>query len=99
VRHAQEILHRLAAAYKSINAPVGPLGLRSLEIATAGVKSSDVRYASVTESIQNLTAARNAIADAMISMLEGAAFSNKPIKVEEAERLIDAADELLERTR
>ena len=99
VRRNQEILHRLAAAYKNINAPVGPLGLRSLEIATAGVESTDARYAKVTQSIQDLTAARNAIAGAMISLLEGAAFSNKAVDAEEAERLIDAADELLERTR
>jgi hypothetical protein len=99
VRRNQEILHRLAAAYKSINAPVGPLGLRSLEIATAGIESADARYAKVTQSIQDLTAARNAIAGAMISLLEGAAFGNKAVDAEEAERLIDSADELLERTR
>jgi hypothetical protein len=99
VRRGREILHRVAVAYKAINAPVGPLGLRSLKIATAGVESADADYAKVTGSIQDLTTARNAIADAMISVLEGAAFSNTPVDEQEAQRLIDAADELLERTR
>lgn len=98
VRHDREILHRLAVAYKNINAPVGPLGLNSLKIATAGIESTDAGYARATESIHDLTIARNAIADAMISMLEAAAFGGKPVDVEEAERLIDAAENLLERT-
>jgi hypothetical protein len=52
----------------------------------------------VTESIQDLTAARNKIAAAMISMLEDAAFANKRVNEERAERLIDAAEDLLRDT-
>jgi hypothetical protein len=98
VRDQEETLHRLAVAYKNINAPVGPLGLSSLKIATAGITSTDARYAKVTESIQDLTAARNKIAAAMISMLEDAAFANKRVNEERAERLIDAAEDLLRDT-
>jgi hypothetical protein len=99
VRNQEETLHRLAVAYKNIYAPVGPLGLSSLKTATAGITSTDENYANVTKSIQGLTAARNAIAGPMISMLEGAAFGNMPIDKDEAERLIRAAEDLLDGSR
>jgi hypothetical protein len=99
VRDGENILHRLAVAYKRINAPVGPLGLASLKIATKGVESTNDGYLKVTEAIQDLSAARDAIAGAMIAALEGAAFTNQPVNEEAAEQLIHAADELLERIR
>jgi hypothetical protein len=99
VRDQEETLHRLAVAYKNINAPVGPLGLSSLKIATAGISTTDAGYATVNESIQDLTAARDALAADMISMLEGAAFANKRIDEGRAERLIDAAEDLLRHVR
>jgi len=98
VRDQQEILHRLAVAYKAINAPVGPLGVSSLKIATAGITSTDAHYAKVTESLEDLTQERDEIAAAMISMLEDAAFANKRVDEETAERLIDAAHDLLRDT-
>jgi hypothetical protein len=99
VRDQEETLHRLAVAYKNINAPVGPLGLSSLKIATAGITSTDARYAKVTESLQDLTEERDEIAGAMISMLEDAAFANKPVNEGRAERLIERAEDLLRRTK
>jgi hypothetical protein len=46
----------------------------------------------VTDHIQDLTAVRDKIAGAMIVMLEGAAFDNRPVDEEEAERLIESAE-------
>jgi hypothetical protein len=53
----------------------------------------------VTESLQDLTQERDEIAGAMISMLEDAAFANKPVNEERAERLIGRAEDLLRRTK
>lgn len=91
----QDTLRRLAKAYKDINAPVGPLGLASLQLATTGVTGNDAAYATVTAQIKDLTAKRNAIAGKMIDMLEDAAFAGHAIHEEEAEDLIDQADDLL----
>ena len=99
VRDQEETLHRLAVAYKNINAPVGPLGLSSLQIATGGIASTDADYAKVNESIRELTATRDEIAGAMISMLEDAAFANKRVNEEQAQRLIVAAEALLRHTK
>jgi len=92
-------LHRLAAAYKAINAPVGPLGLATLKFATQAVEGDDARYAKADELLGDLTAQRNRIAGEMISMLEGAAFDNQRVEEERAEHLIREADELLRLTR
>jgi len=45
--------------------------------------------------LAQLTDARNAIAQKMIDMLEGAAFDNKPIDRLKAEHLIDEAEALV----
>jgi len=95
VRDQEELLHRLAVAYKDINAPVGPLGLKSLKLATFGVAGNDAQYAAVTDTIRDLTAARNRIAGEIIALLEGAAFNDERVDERQAERLIEAARDLL----
>jgi len=95
LRDQQGLLHRLAAAYKAINAPVGPLGLATLRFSTQAVAGSDSRYARADELLGDLTVVRNRIAGEMISMLEGAAFNNERVDAERAERLIREANELL----
>jgi hypothetical protein len=91
----QETLRRLAAAYKNINAPTGPLGIASLGIATQGIEGTDAQYAAWSASLQQLTAARNVIAQSMNSMLEDAAFGSQTLDEQTAKQLIDAANNLL----
>jgi len=94
-RH-EDTLDRLAAAYKAINAPVGKLGLRTLEISTTGLAGDNATFAAVDARLAALLAKRNAIASQMIAMLEAAAFNNTPINQEAAEDLIEAANDLIE---
>ena len=96
LRDDEGTLHRLADAYKAINAPLGPLGLASLQLATTGISGSDAAYAMVTAQIKDLTTKRNAIADEIIALLEDAAFAGKKIHEGEARHLIDQAVELLD---
>jgi hypothetical protein len=93
----KETLRRLAETYKNINAPTGPLGIASLGIATGGLEGTDAQYAMTTDRLGKLTMARNKIADQMNAMLEAAAFGGQAIDEQEAKRLIDAAEDLLER--
>jgi len=97
IRDHEHLLHELAAAYKAINAPVGPLGLASLEFATRGVEGDDAQYAKSVARLQDLTEDRDEIAGRMIAILEGAAFWNHSVDVDEAHELIRAAHRLLER--
>jgi hypothetical protein len=85
----------LASAYKAINAPVGPLSLASLRIATAAAKSgdasSDAEYAQVTQWLADVTRARDALAARMESALDDAEFHGTPVDPWQAWRLAGEA--------
>jgi hypothetical protein len=90
------LLSVLASSYKAINAPVGTLGLKTLQISTTGLAGNDATFTAVTERLNDITARRNAIAGRMIAILEGAAFHNQRVNEDEARELIEQADELIE---
>jgi hypothetical protein len=93
----ESLLSRLAEAYKQINAPRGLLGRKTLTgIATRAVESPDATYALLDQLIVDITARRNAIAEEMLDMLEGAEFSGRPVAPWRAEQLIAQAQLLLE---
>jgi len=89
----------LAQALKQINAPVGPLGLASLQASTAGLESGnaqdDSTYTSVEGQLSSFTSQRDALATQMLSLLEGATFSNQVISDQQAGTLIQQAQALL----
>jgi arylsulfatase A-like enzyme len=87
---------RLASAYKAINAPVGELGRKTLELSTRALVSDDATYATLEEQLTSITAQRNALAARMSAVLESAAFDRAPINEDEARDLIQAADTLIE---
>jgi hypothetical protein len=96
LRAHQDMLSDLAAAYKSINAPLGDLGFRSLTgISTNALKGDDATYASLTAQIKSITGTRNDIAGQMILMLEDAASNNRPIDEAVAANLIQQAKDLI----
>jgi hypothetical protein len=96
LRAHRDMLSDLAAAYKSINAPLGDLGFRSLTgISTNALKGDDANYATLTAQIKSITGKRNDIAGQMIAMLEDAAFKNQPIDEAVAASLIQRAQDLI----
>lgn len=92
-------VERLGEAYKAINAPVGQLGRKIFPISTAALKGDDDSYNMLEAQLNRITDARNAIAQPMIDMLEGAAFDNQDIDEREAQRLIGAAQALIDSIR
>jgi hypothetical protein len=97
LRDNQDLLARLAAAYKQINAPLGKLGLKTLTgISTQALKGDHAAYAALEDKIVELTKRRNEIAQKMITILENASFHGQEINEEEAEHLIAQAEDLLE---
>jgi hypothetical protein len=95
----EETLRRLADAYKRINAPVNQLGLDSLVISTAALKSNaagDSTYNQLENQLISFTNQRDALASQMISMLENAAFNGQAINEIAAKHLIGQAQELLD---
>src|SRR5207302_3048926 len=73
---------QLAAALKRIDAPVGPLGLASLSVATRAIESdqpNDAAYQAYLARMASVTARRNALVDQMLGQLEAAAFAGRPL--------------------
>jgi arylsulfatase A-like enzyme len=95
LREHNETLSRLAAAYKAINAPLGTLGKRVLQISTQALAGDTATYTALTAKIETITSERNTIAQAMNAMLENAAFDNQPIDENAAKTLIDEAQDLI----
>jgi hypothetical protein len=97
LRDHRVTLARLAAAYKQINAPLGKLGLKTLTgISTQALKGDHAAYAGLEDKIVDLTKRRNEIALKMITTLESASFQGQEINEEEAQHLIEQAEDLLE---
>jgi hypothetical protein len=93
----RETLSELAEAYKQINAPLGTLGRKTLiGISTRALKGGDATYTALEHKIVDLTQRRNEIAGRMIAILEGATFDHQRVDEDEAHRLIEQAEELLE---
>jgi hypothetical protein len=100
LRGRTHTLGQLSSLYKQINAPFGQLGVDSLKISTAalasGDASNDATYTALTNKILNWTDARDAIAQEMKSLLDGAAFNDQIFDEVRGKQLINQAQGLLE---
>ncbi len=88
----------LAQAYKQINAPVGALGLKTLQastVALTGNDAGDLTYTTCTAQINSWVETRNTLAKQMIAMLEGAVFNGAPVDPTVANGLISQANSLI----
>lgn len=77
VRHNLDALITLAQLYKQLNAPVGTLGLTTLQISTQALESNssgDTTYTQLENQLISITQVRNAVAGQILSILEAAAF-------------------------
>jgi arylsulfatase A-like enzyme len=94
-----EALERLAAAYKAINAPLGPLAKASLRISTAALASgdatTDTEYQNAVAILADVTTARDALAQKIIAALDAAEFHGVPLDEGQAAALTAEADLLV----
>jgi hypothetical protein len=89
----------LAAAYKQIDATVGPFGLATLATSTnaleSGSATDDSTYTKLEDQLVTLGERRNALSAQMIALLEGAEFNGTPITHQQARPLEAQAQQLL----
>jgi hypothetical protein len=94
------LLSALGRDYKRINAPVGDLGLLTLDLATIALESSSEEQLAVTDATLEALAARRAdLASRMLAALEGAAFSAQPVDPQEVRAMQQDAEQLLQAAR
>jgi hypothetical protein len=90
---------KLAVLYKQLMAPVGQFGLDTLQASTRALESSspsDGTYTSIENQLISLGNARDALTSQMITLLEGAAFNDKPIDRDQADALIQQGNQILD---
>jgi hypothetical protein len=99
LRESSGIALQLGQAYKTINAPVGELSLKSLKVSTRAIKGDDETYTSLENKLADITVRRDALAAQMAGILEAAAFRGESIDPEQARSLIASARALLDEVR
>jgi hypothetical protein len=88
----------LSQMYKRIDAPVGELGLSSLDVSTVALKGNDANdatYTNLENTLSSINNQRDTLASQMIALLEGAAFDNQAIGNAQAKLLIAQGQALL----
>jgi hypothetical protein len=99
IRQSREDFAELAKAYKQLNAPLGALGRASLVYATRSVTDVDKVYSRYLSKISGITAERDALASQIKTVLNDAAFGNRPVNDRSDDRLADRATDLVERVK
>lgn len=99
VREHALAFRALAQAYKRITAPLGELGQETLAVSTAALTGGDQTYATLEASLAEISTQRDALAARMISLLDGAEFHGRELRLGEVRRLIEKADDLLDEVR
>jgi hypothetical protein len=100
LRAHRETLLRLGATYKQLNAAFGIFAMDTLKVSTralaSGSAADDHVYTQLESKIESLTAARNALAGQMKAALSAVAFDGQALNEQQAKRLIEQGDNLLE---
>ena len=88
----------LSRLYKQLNAPFGELSQKSLKVSTAALASNapgDANYLTLEGKILGWWLGRDALADRIRAILDGAAFNNDPIDEKEATQLLHGGESLI----
>ena len=99
VVNSRQIITQLAQVYKKINAPVGELGLKTLQVSTKAIESNDTgdtTYTKLENQLTSITTQRDSLASQMITMLKQTVFANQPVDSTQAQNLIDQGNALLQ---
>ena len=103
IKQRQEDFFELAEDYKQLNAPLGKLGRKSLVYANRSVTSDDTTYAKYLKRIADITNQRDALASQIKTVLNDAAFNQRPVHEGDedglghrARALIDQVEDLAE---
>jgi hypothetical protein len=96
LRRSESFLE-LAQVYKQLNAPVGSMGLNSLRLANRSILGDDAAYGKFLTTIADIANKRDALAAEIKSVLDAAAFDNKPINGRQEDQLVGRARAIIDR--
>jgi hypothetical protein len=90
---------RLAQAYKEIQAPLGALGVTTLDVSTKALAGDDATYAALEGALSHLTDQRDALAATIAEQLEAAEFGEQALDEASVKSLVQQAHDLIEQAK
>lgn len=96
VSASPDLFSELAAAFKAINAPNGPLGRASLIISTKALAGNDSTYSNLENKLAGITSTRDLLSGEMVGELENAEFNGQPLSQNNVQTLVDESYQLLD---
>jgi hypothetical protein len=88
VNKSRGVLQQLGAAYKQLDAPFGRLALASLKVSTAGIPTGsagdDSAYTALDSRLGTWLSRRDALADQISAVINGAQFDGTTVNVRHA---------------
>ena len=99
VNKSRGVLQQLGAAYKQLDAPFGRLALASLKVSTAGIQTGsaadDSAYAALDAQLATWLSRRDALADEISAVINGAEFNDTTVNNRHALELAAQAKALI----
>jgi hypothetical protein len=95
LRTHTELVKRLGAALKQIDAPFGVVGEDGIAASTKAIKGSNAVYSRIENRIARLTVRRNRLADRIAPALDAATFDGDPVGAAQARAWIAQAHAII----
>jgi hypothetical protein len=96
IRPHREHFIELAGAYKQLNAPLGSVGMNSLDFANRSIVADDTTYAQYLATLGAITTSRDALASEIKAALDAAAFAGQDVDEHTKDDLVRRANRIID---
>src|SRR5262249_29777802 len=96
IRPHREQFLKLATVYKQLNAPLGSVGLNSLDFANRSIVADDTTYGQYLTTLRAITTDRDALASQIKTVLDNAAFAGQDVDEHTVNDLVSRANRIID---
>ena len=96
IRAHREQFLKLARVYKQLTAPLGSVGLNSLDFANRSIIADDTTYAQYLTTLGAITSDRDALAGEIKAVLDAASFAGQDVDEHMAGDLVSRANRIID---
>src|SRR5262249_51163523 len=96
IRPHREQFLKLATVYKQLNAPLGSVGLNSLDFANRSIVADDATYGQYLTTLGTITTNRDALASEIKAVLTAAAFAGQDVDEHTVKDLVGRANAIID---
>jgi len=96
IRPHREQFLKLVTAYKQLNAPLGSVGMNSLDFANRSIVADDTTYGQYLTTLGAITTDRDALASQIKTVLDNAAFAGQDVDEHTVNDLVSRANRIID---